>query len=156
MQEIQQLGGRNWAALIGFFGVETRKQVQKNWKQIEKARDATALRTIVVTTIKEQKVDFDIQSIPVWFGDDVAEDIWKCRFTYGPMANMEQTERGTSIMVFIRWNAQEIWDMEEAELEQQGINHITPEILKTIQKNNAYLQRHMTKKIECCKLIPCS
>ena len=32
---------RQWVAIIGFFGVETRKQVQKNWKQIEKARYAT-------------------------------------------------------------------------------------------------------------------
>ena len=48
------------------------------------------MRTIVVTTIKEQHVDVDRKSIRVWFGDDVAEDIWKCRLTYGPMANMEK------------------------------------------------------------------
>ena len=70
----------------------------------------------------------------MWFGNDVTEDIWKCRFTYGPMANMAKTERGISIMVFICWTAQEVWDMEEAELEKQRINHITPEILKTFQK----------------------
>ena len=40
-----------------------------------------------------------------------------------------KTERGISIMVFICWTAQEIWDMEEYELEKQRINHITPEIL---------------------------
>ena len=41
---------------------------------------------------------------------------------------MAKTERGISIMVFIRLTSQEIWDMEEAELEKQRINHITPEI----------------------------
>ena len=35
----------------------------------------------------------------MWFGNDVAEDIWKYRFTYGPMENMEKTERGISIML---------------------------------------------------------
>ena len=70
----------------------------------------------MVTAIKEQQVDVDRQYIRVWFGDDVAEDIWKCRFTYEPMANMAKTERGFSIVVFIRWNAHRIWDMEEAEL----------------------------------------
>ena len=50
------------------------------------------------------------------------------------MANMAKTERGILIMVFIRWTAQEIWDMEEAELEKQCINHITQELLKTFQK----------------------
>ena len=81
---------RQWASLIGFCGVETRKQVQKNWEQIEKACDATELHTIVVTSIQEQQVDVDRHSSQVWFRDDVAEDIWKCRFTYGPMANMEK------------------------------------------------------------------
>ena len=47
--------------------------------------------TIVVTTIKEQQVDVDRQSSRVWFGDDVAEDIRKCRFTYRPMVNMAKT-----------------------------------------------------------------
>ena len=37
----------------------------------------------MVTAIKEQQVDVDKQSIRVWFGDNVAEDVWKCRFTYG-------------------------------------------------------------------------
>ena len=81
---------RQCAALIGFCGVENWKQVQNNWKKIEKARDGTEVRTIVVNAIKEQQVDIDIQPSQVWFGDDVAEDIWKCRFTYGPMANMEK------------------------------------------------------------------
>ena len=80
----------------------------------------------MVTAIKEQQDDVNIQFSWVWFGDDVTEDIWKCRFTYGPMANMEKTERGISIMVFILWATQEIWDMEEAELEKQRIDHITP------------------------------
>ena len=88
----------------------------------------------MVTLIKEQQVDVDRQSIWVWFGNDVAEDIWKFRFTYEPMANMEKSERGISIILFIRWTAQEIWDMEETELENQRINHITPEILKKFQK----------------------
>ena len=64
-------------ALIEVFGVETRKQVQNIWKQIEKARDATEVCTIVVTSIKEQQVDVDRQSSRVWFGDNVAEDIRK-------------------------------------------------------------------------------
>ena len=133
--------------LIRFFGVETQKQVQNNWKQIKKFCDATEVRTIVVTAIKEQQVDVDRQSSQVWFGDNVAEDIWKCRFTYGPMANMAKTEQGISIMVFICWTAQKIWDMEETELEKQRINHITTEILKIFRKNNAYLQRYRTQQI---------
>ena len=80
----------------------------------------------MVTKIKEQPIDVDKQSSQVWFGDDVAEDIWKYIFTYGPMENMGKTERGVLIMVFIRWTAQEIWDMKEDELERQRINHITP------------------------------
>ena len=65
---------RQWEALIGFRGVETRKQVKKCWRKIEKAHDATEGRTIVVTAIKEQQVDVDRHSSRVWFGDDVAED----------------------------------------------------------------------------------
>ena len=37
-------------------------------------------------------------------------------------------------MFFIRWTAEEIWDMEEADLEKQRINYITPEILKKFDK----------------------
>ena len=97
----KKFAARQWAALIGFCGVENWKQVQKIWKQIEKACDKTEGSTIGVTAIKEQQVDVDRKSIWVWFGDDVAEDIWKLRFTYGPMENMERTEQGISIMVFI-------------------------------------------------------
>ena len=104
----KEITARQWAALIGFCDIETRKQVQNFWKQIEKARDETEVPTIVVISIKEQQVDVDKQSSLVWFGDDVAEDIWKCRFTYGPMENMAKTEQGILIMVFIRWTAQEI------------------------------------------------
>ena len=43
---------RRWSALIGFFSVRTWKQVQNIWKQIEKAHDATEVRTIVVIAIK--------------------------------------------------------------------------------------------------------
>ena len=100
---------RQWEALIRFCGAETRKQVQNILKLIEKARDATDVRIIVVTTIKEQEVDVAIQSSRVWFGDDVAEDICKCRITHELMSNMSKTERGISVMVFIRWTAQEIW-----------------------------------------------
>ena len=78
-------------------------------KQMKKARDATEMRTIVVTAIKEQHIDIARNSIRVWFGDDVAEDIWKLILTYGPMANMEKTELGISTMVFILWTTQEIW-----------------------------------------------
>ena len=102
----EKFTARQWATLIGFCGVETRKQVQIIWRQIEKARDATEVRTIVFTALKEQKVDPDRQSSRLWFGDDVAEDIWKCRFTYGPMENMAKTERGISIIIFIRWTVQ--------------------------------------------------
>ena len=91
----------------------------------------------MVTAIKEQQVDVDKQSIRVWFGDNVAEDIWKCRFTYGLMANMEKTERGISIMVFIRWTAQEIWEMEEAALEKHRINYIIPKILKSFREKKS-------------------
>ena len=70
----------------------------------------------MITKIKEQQVDVDRQSSWVWFVEDVAEDIWKFRFIYRLMSNIEKTERGISITVFIRWTAQEIWDMEEAEL----------------------------------------
>ena len=42
------------------------------------------------------------------------------------MKNMAKTEWGISIMVFIRCNTQEMWDTEEAELEKQRINRITP------------------------------
>ena len=85
----------------------------------------------MVNVIMEQKVDVDRQSIRVWFGNDVAEVIWKFRFTYESMTNTEKTQRGIWIMVFIRWTAQNIWDMQEAELDKQCINHIMPEILKT-------------------------
>ena len=68
---------RQWAALIGLCGVETRNQVQNIWKKIEKVHDATEVRTIMVTTIKEQQVDVDRHSSRVWFGEDVAEDILK-------------------------------------------------------------------------------
>ena len=37
-------------------------------------------------------------------------------------------------MVFICWNAQEIWEMEEADLEKQRIDHTTPETQKKFQK----------------------
>ena len=61
-----------WAWMIGFCGFETQKQVQNNWKQIEKAHDATDVCTIVVTAIKGKKVDIDRQSSRVWFGEDDA------------------------------------------------------------------------------------
>ena len=75
--EKRKFTARQWAALIRFFGVETQRQVQNIWKQIEKVRDATEVHTIVVTTIKEQKNYVDRQSSQVWFGNDVAEDIRK-------------------------------------------------------------------------------
>ena len=73
-----------------FVVLKTRSRFKFFWKQIEKARDETEVCTIVVNAIKEQYVDFGRQSIQVWFGDDVAEEIWKCRFTYGPMTNMDR------------------------------------------------------------------
>ena len=53
----------------------------------------------MVTAIEEQKVDVGRQSSRVWFGGDVAEDIWKCIFTYRPIVNIAKTERGISNMV---------------------------------------------------------
>ena len=66
---------RQWVALIGFSGVETRNQDQTIQKQIEKSLYETEVRTIVITEIKEQQIDVYRQSRRVWFGDDVAEDI---------------------------------------------------------------------------------
>ena len=126
------------------------------WKQIEKACDATEVCTIVVTAIKEKKVGVDRGSRRVWFGRNFAEDIWKCRFTYVPMVSMTKIELRILVIVFIRWTAKEIWKMEEAELEKQRINHITPEILKKFQKNNAYLQCCMTPQSKYFQIIPCS
>ena len=71
------------------------------------------------------------------------------------MANMAKNERGILIMGFIHWTPQEIWDMEEADLEKKRINNITPEITIFFVKNIAYLQRCMTPQIECCQLITC-
>ena len=84
----KKLTARQWAALIRFSEVETRKQIQIIWKQIKKSHDAMELQTIVVTEIKEQQIDINRQSSRVRFGNDVAEDIWKCRFTYKPMSNV--------------------------------------------------------------------
>ena len=103
---------RQWEALIGFCGVETRKQVQNIWKQIEKACDATEVCTIVVTAIKEEQIEVNRQSIRVWFGNGVAEDIFKCRSTYGPMSDILKTNQGISFMVLIHCITQEIWIME--------------------------------------------
>ena len=55
----KKVTARQWEALIVFCSVETRKQVQNNWKQIEKDRDATEVRNILVPAIKEQQVDVD-------------------------------------------------------------------------------------------------
>ena len=64
------------------------------------------------------------------------------------MANMTKTERGILIMVFIRWTAHETWEMEEADLEKQLINHLTPENLKKFQKktptSNVILHRKLS------------
>ena len=94
---------KQWAVLIGFSRVETQKQLQIFWKHIEKDRDATKVRTIVITAIMEQQIDVDRHSSQVWFVDNVAEDIWKYRFTYRPMKNTENIERGISIMIFTYW-----------------------------------------------------
>ena len=47
--ERKKFRARQWSELIGFCGVETQKQVQNIWRQIEKDRDATEVRTIMVT-----------------------------------------------------------------------------------------------------------
>ena len=81
----------------------------KKLKQIEKARDATDVRTIVGTVIKEQQFDVERSYIRVWFGTNVTDYIWKCRFTYGTIQNMAKTERAILIMVLIHYTAKEIW-----------------------------------------------
>ena len=48
------------------------------------------MSTIVVNVIKEHKIYINRQSSRIWFGRNNAEYIWKYRFTYGPMANMEK------------------------------------------------------------------
>ena len=53
---------RQWTVLIGFCCVETWNQVQNIWELIKKALDATEVRTIVVTPIKDQQVDVERQS----------------------------------------------------------------------------------------------
>ena len=42
----------------------------------------------MVITINEEQVDIARQSSQVCFGDNIAEDIWKCRFTYGLSGNV--------------------------------------------------------------------
>ena len=73
--EWKKFTARQWVALIGFCGVETRKQVQKHLKQIEKAYGAMYVRTIVVTAIKEQQIDVNRKFSRVCFGDVFVEDI---------------------------------------------------------------------------------
>ena len=59
-------------------------------------------------------------------------------------------------MVFIRWTAQEIWDMEYAELEKQRINHITQEILKSLIKTTpaSNVVRHFKSSAVDLFLVP--
>ena len=64
----KKLTARQWATLIGFFEFKPGNRFKTNWKQIEKARDSTEVRIIVVIKIKEQQVDIDIHSIQEWFG----------------------------------------------------------------------------------------
>ena len=97
---------RQWAVLIFFLNLKPGSRFKTIVSKNKKARDATEVRTIMVTAIKEQQIDIERQSIQLWFGDDMAEDIWKFRFTYRPIANMAITEQGVSIMVFIRWTTQ--------------------------------------------------
>ena len=113
MEEIhgQEVGSADW--ILWSLNPESGLKIGSKSK---KAHDATQERTIVVTAIKEQQIYVDIYSIWVWFCKDVVEDIWECRFTYRPMANMAKTEQGISVMFLIRWTSQEIWDMEKAEL----------------------------------------
>ena len=124
--------------ILWIWNPETSSNVLEEYK---KARNATEVHTIVVTGIKEQQIDVDRYSSRVWFGKNVTEDIYKCRFTYRPMAKMARTERGISIMIFICWNTQEIWDMEEAGIEKQHINHITLEILYKFVKKQRLTPR---------------
>ena len=90
---------------MDFVELKTGSRFQTFGSKFEKARNAMEVCTIVVTAIKEQQVDIDIQSSQVWFGKNVPEDIWKCRFTYRPMANMAKTERVILVMVFIHCKA---------------------------------------------------
>jgi hypothetical protein len=101
---------------------------------IEKAKDAVEVRTVVLDAILAEQVDIDRQTGRVWFGEDIAEDLMKVKFAHGTIANVAKTDRGISVMTFIRWNAQEIYDMEEEEEERHKITYATPEMLKKFAK----------------------
>ena len=113
LQDIQQLGERNSRIGSGQrwldFVVLKPGSRLIFLKQIEKTCDATEVRTIVVIAIKEQQIDVDRQSSRVRFGNDIVEDILKCRFTYEPMSNIAKTERGISIMVLSNEPHKKFW-----------------------------------------------
>ena len=92
------------------------------------------VRTVVLDAIRAEQVDIDRQTGRVWFGEDISEDIMKVKFAHGRIANVAKTDRGISVMAFIRWNAQEIYDMEDKEEERHKINQVTPEMLKKFSK----------------------
>ena len=125
---------RQWSALIGFCGVVSKKQLPRIWKQIEKAKDAVEVWTLVIDAIRAKQVDIDKHTSRVWFGEDIAEDIMKVGFAHGSIANVAKPDRGISVMIFIRWTAQEIYDMEEEEEERHKITHVTAEMLKKLAK----------------------
>ena len=133
------MGGKSfrnasWRRLLDFVECPPKNQLPKIWKQIEKAKDAVEVRTLVIDAIRAEQIDIDKHTSRVWFGEDIAEDIMKVRFSHGSIANVAKTDRGISVMTFIRWTAQEIYDMEEEEEERHKITHVTAEMLKKLAK----------------------
>ena len=104
-----------WAAIIGFCGVSKRSEVPKIWKELEKAKDGTEARIIIVAAVKAHHTNVDAQSNPVWFGEDVVDDIWQVQFTHSLVTNAARMEKGMSVMVFIRRTAKHIDEYEEEE-----------------------------------------
>ena len=83
---------REWAALIRCFGVKSQKKVQSFGSNLRKI--VMQQRCATKWSHKpRKKIDVDRQSSWMWFGEDVMEDIWKCRFTYALMENMEKPSR---------------------------------------------------------------
>ena len=90
--EQKKFRAREWAALIRCFEVEAQKKVQNfgsNLRKIVMQRRCTPSWSHK----SREKIDVDRQSRWMWFGNDVMEDIWKCRFTYALMENMEKPSR---------------------------------------------------------------
>ena len=119
-----------WASLIGFCGVSKRSQLPIIWKALEKAKDGTEARVIILAAVKAQQTNIDAQSNRVWFGEDTADDIRAAKFAHSPVANAARTEKGLSVMLFIRRTAKQISEYEEEELAWKATKTPTIEELK--------------------------